>query len=168
MLTNNTPGVSFQAADLVKNLLLSAFLEKPIQFQDDIYQRLWRTNIQERVANIDSLLGVSGVINHIYCNYNYAADSFLSRAEGPDRYISQYEKTILTFCHDGDENEEREEEEEEEGEEKTRRDSDKFLGIRLYARFHSFYEDRTKDTDDLENVHLEILQKLNDFSLSPW
>ena len=52
-------------------------------------------------------------------------------------------------------------------EEKTRRDSDKFLGIRLYARFHSFYEDRTKDTDDLENVHLDILQKLNDFSLSP-
>ena len=57
LLTNDTPGVSFQAGDLVKNLLLSAFLERPIQYQDEIYQRLWRTNIQEKTAHIDRLLG---------------------------------------------------------------------------------------------------------------
>ena len=57
LLANNTPGVSFHAADLVKNLLLSAFLEKPVQYQDEVYQRLWRINIQENILDIDEFLG---------------------------------------------------------------------------------------------------------------
>ena len=57
LLANDTPGVSFQAADLVKNLLLSAFLEKPVQYQDEVYQTLWRINIQESITDIDDFLG---------------------------------------------------------------------------------------------------------------
>ena len=57
LLANDSPGVSFQAADLVKNLLLSAFLEKPVQYQDEVYQRLWRVNIQEKIPDIDDFLG---------------------------------------------------------------------------------------------------------------
>ena len=57
LLANNTPGVSFHAADLVKNLPLSAFLEKPVQYQDEVYQRLWRINIQENILDIDEFLG---------------------------------------------------------------------------------------------------------------
>ena len=57
LLANDTPGVSFQAADLVKNLLLSAFLEKPVQYQDELYHRLWRINIQQNIPDIDAFLG---------------------------------------------------------------------------------------------------------------
>ena len=57
LLANDTPGLSFHAADLVKNLLLSAFLEKTVQYQDEVYQRLWRINIQENIPDIDDFLG---------------------------------------------------------------------------------------------------------------
>ena len=40
LLSNDNPGVDFRAGDLVKNLLLSAFLEKSVSFQDEVYQKL--------------------------------------------------------------------------------------------------------------------------------
>ena len=65
---------------------------------------------------------------------------------------------------DADEDEELEAEvKEETNSEKP--DIDKFWGIRLYARFHSYYENKTKTVDNLEDAHLEILEKINDFSL---
>ena len=47
LLTNDNPGVDFRAGDLVKNLLLAAFLEKSVQFQDEIYRKLWTPKMQK-------------------------------------------------------------------------------------------------------------------------
>ena len=47
LLTNDTPGVSFRAGDLIKNLLLSVFLEKSVSFQDEVYNKFWSRRMQE-------------------------------------------------------------------------------------------------------------------------
>ena len=46
LLANDTPGVDFRAGDLIKNLLLSVFLEKDISFQDELYRTLWSRRVQ--------------------------------------------------------------------------------------------------------------------------
>ena len=46
LLANDTPGVDFRAGDLIKNLLLSVFLEKDITFQDELYRTLWSRRVQ--------------------------------------------------------------------------------------------------------------------------
>ena len=46
LLANDTPGVDFRAGDLIKNLLLSVFLEKDITFQDEVYRTLWSPRVQ--------------------------------------------------------------------------------------------------------------------------
>ena len=56
LLTNDTPGVSFRAGDLVKNLLLSVFLEKSVSFQDEVYNKFWSQKMQELMGT-DSFLG---------------------------------------------------------------------------------------------------------------
>ena len=47
LLANDTPGVSFRAGDLIKNLLLSVFLEKSVSFQDEVYNKFWSRRMQE-------------------------------------------------------------------------------------------------------------------------
>ena len=80
------------------------------------------------------------------------------------------------MCQTGDENNEEQEDEDEDNEnhgdhedddrkEMEKDTKEKFFGIRLYARFHSYYEGKTKNNDSLEGIHLKILEKLNDFSL---
>ena len=97
-------------------------------------------------------------------------ERFLSREEGSNRSLSDYEKSILTVCQGSGESEEDPEDENEDEQtgdtnnSPNNKPTDKFGGIRLYARFHSFYENQTKDTGSLEDVHLKILEKLNEFS----
>merc|ERR1712062_204068 len=100
-------------------------------------------------------------------------EHFLSREEDSDRSLSDYEKSILTFCRgSGDEEEDPEDDDDDDDEQigdaknpSSNKPADKFGGIRLYARFHSFYENKTKGSESLEEIHLELLEKLNDFSL---
>ena len=96
-------------------------------------------------------------------------ERFLSREEGSNRSISDYEKSILTFCLGGGDSQDDDDDDDNEknGDTKTcpsNEPTDKFGGIRLYARFHSYYEHKTSGSDSLEDVHLKILEKLNDFS----
>ena len=80
--------------------------------------------------------------------------------------MSDYEKTILSMCKSDDSDDDEDlEEKKEKTETNSEKPIDKFWGIRLYARFHSYYESKTKNVDNLEEAHLEILKKLNEFSL---
>ena len=97
-------------------------------------------------------------------------ERFLSREEAGNRSVSDYEKSILTMCRgDGDNEEDPGDDDDDPKNEDTQNYSsnnqtDKFYGIRLYARFHSYYENKTKGSDSFEDVHMKILEKLNDFS----
>ena len=51
LLMNNAPGVDFRAGDLVKNLLLSAFIEQSVASQDELYSRLWTPELQRCIHN---------------------------------------------------------------------------------------------------------------------
>lgn len=93
-------------------------------------------------------------------------DRFLNKEEGSNRTLSDYEKTILSMCKTDDSDDDEDlKEEKEKMETNSEKPIDKFWGIRLYARFHSYYESKTKTADNLEEAHLEILEKLNEFSL---
>ena len=51
LLANDTPGVDFKAGVLIKNLLLSVFLEKSVEFQDDIYRQMWPVSLQQQLES---------------------------------------------------------------------------------------------------------------------
>ena len=51
LLYNNTPGVNFNAADLVKNLLMSVFIEKSMEEQESLYACQWVHPIQKIIGH---------------------------------------------------------------------------------------------------------------------
>ena len=57
LLSNDTPGVKFRAGDLVKNLLISVFIERPMDFQEEIFANKWTQPIQKPVGqHLDEFL----------------------------------------------------------------------------------------------------------------
>lgn len=85
LLMNNTPGVVFDAWDLAKNLLLSAFMERGMDEQEKILdQRWWRwvAPLMLKKVNLDKLL-----------------TAFLDSEEECSRHIGKYEKSILDMVN---------------------------------------------------------------------
>ena len=62
LLANDTPGVSFRAGDLIKNLLLSVFLEKSVSVQDEVYNKFWSQKMQELMGT-DYFIGEIDFLN---------------------------------------------------------------------------------------------------------
>ena len=72
LLANDTPGVDFKAGVLIKNLLLSVFLEKSVEFQDDIYRQMWPVSLQQQLESnnfIGNLICTINKINPIIQTY---------------------------------------------------------------------------------------------------
>ena len=47
--------------------------------------------------------------------------------------------------------------------EETSKEDDKYAGLYLYARFHSYYHSLLAEDSDLESVHFKILEDLRLF-----
>mmetsp|Transcript_8514 Transcript_8514/g.13817 ORF Transcript_8514/g.13817 Transcript_8514/m.13817 type:complete len:462 (+) Transcript_8514:152-1537(+) len=56
MLFNPTPGVDFQAIDLVRNLLLAQYLDRELEFQDAMYIEKWAVPLETNGPITDKLL----------------------------------------------------------------------------------------------------------------
>ena len=104
LLMNDTPGVDFKAGDLVKNLLLSVFLEKSVSYQDQVYQRLWTPTLQ-KLSRDDAFLtafllhkendiSVSDEKKNRYNMYGAEGDEKLSGLQLYGRFQTMYEKTV--------------------------------------------------------------------------
>jgi len=155
LLCNNTPGVKFRAGDLVKNLLMSAFIEKPMPVQEMLYADKWIQPIQNHVLDLDDFLKT------FLKKENFKE---VLNENSSERYISKYEKQILAMINTAGTDDDSDEDEPAKDENIT---ADKFSGIRLYARFQSYYDSYLQDTDptpqDLETVHISILDKMRRF-----
>jgi len=100
LLTNDNPGVDFRAGDLVKNLLLAAFLEKSVQFQDEIYRQLWTPKMQKLLFSnqltekfLDSVENVGSVEES---PYDVNGDSDLDGLRIYGRFQAYYENVVKT------------------------------------------------------------------------
>ena len=104
LLMNDTPGVDFKAGDLVKNLLLSVFLEKSVSYQDQVYQRLWTPSLQ-KLSRDDAFLTafllhkendifVSEEKKNRYNMYGAEGDEKLSGLQLYGRFQTMYEKIV--------------------------------------------------------------------------
>jgi len=157
LLTNNTPGIVFDAWDLAKNLLLSAYMERDLEEQEEILnQKWWRwvSPLMARETNLDHLLSV-----------------FLGSREEEKRYVGKYERSILQIVNATSEESNEEEEEiveDSERREKEKNGREKFSGVLLYSRFQSYCEGRaTKESSKkLEEIHTSIIVDLEEFSQS--
>jgi hypothetical protein len=57
MLENANPGLNFRAADLVRNLMLSCYMDKPIQLQEKVLREFWLEPFERKVgSNMDTVL----------------------------------------------------------------------------------------------------------------
>ena len=90
LLCNNTPGVKFRAGDLVKNLLMSAFIEKPMPVQEKLYADKWIQPIQNHVSDLDDFLKA------FLKEENFKE---VLNENSSERYISKYEKQILAMIN---------------------------------------------------------------------
>ena len=70
LLFNPTPGLKFIASDLIRNLLLSPFMNRQFDEQEMIYEQLWLKKIELRLggsnfmdAFIDDFLKSKGFDN---------------------------------------------------------------------------------------------------------
>ena len=155
LLCNNTPGVKFRAGDLVKNLLMSAFIEHPMQIQETLYEDKWIQPIQNHVNDLDDFLKTF---------LNEEKFKEVENENSSERYMSKYEKQILALINAAGTDDDSDEDEAAKDEDVI---GDKFSGIRLYSRFQSYYESFLQGTDltpqDLETVHMLILDKLKTF-----
>merc|ERR1719341_1734137 len=99
LLMNNNPGIVFDAWDLAKNLLLSAYMERDMEEQEEILNEKWwrwASPLIARQVNLDQLLS-----------------AFLDSREEEDRYIGKYERSILQIANATSEESDDEEDEEE-------------------------------------------------------
>jgi len=158
LLCNNTPGIKFNAGDLVKNLLISAFIEKPMEFQETLFSSNWIQPIQKEVKDhLDDFL------DNFLFKENFK--DVLMKDENSTRYMSAYEKQILDLLNAHNDDEDTDDDEKEISDINV----DKFSGIRLYGRFHSYYDAHLHGTDptpqDLESIHFSILNDLKKFAI---
>jgi len=160
LLANNTPGVVFDAGDLVKNMLLSVFIEKPIEDQEKIFSKKWTNPIQLPLGRkLDHFLSL------FLDEKNFKDIRF--QDENYQRHTSAYEKQILALIKPYMEDESEEEEEEDQKDPMHQKEKgDKYYGICLYSRFHSYYDSHlhhNESMDDLVTVHFNILDKLDSY-----
>merc|ERR1711915_946536 len=150
LLYNDTPGVNFNAADLVKNLLMSVFIEKSMEEQECLYACQW-------VHPIQKIIGHDALDNFLH-RFLEQKDfkEILTDDDYSQRHIGNYEKQILTLINSMKEDDSSGEEEEKIG-------TKNFFGIRLYSRFQSYYDFHLQKESDIEQVHLTLLSQLQDF-----
>ena len=67
LLANDAPGVDFQAGVLIKNLLLSVFLEKSVEVQDNIYRQMWPVSLQQQLES-NTFIGEE-ILQSFYVDY---------------------------------------------------------------------------------------------------
>ena len=83
ILYNSTPGVDFSAIDLVRNLLLSGYMDKPLAVQEKVLKEQWLEPL-EIPHKADKL-------REILAKY---VDQIVA-AGGKDRHVGLFEQCIL-------------------------------------------------------------------------
>ena len=57
MIYNPTPGLNFRASDLVRNLILASYMEKPLSEQELLYREHWFLPIESHLGpRMDEML----------------------------------------------------------------------------------------------------------------
>ena len=161
------PGVSFRAADLVRNYVMADHVELALEEQEEVYRRVWLAGLEERAppGGLDEALDIfMSTVGFPACD--------LEAADTGDRFVSEFETTVrktrqikLLMAQD---------ELELNGESNPKVDtsasSENFRGIELYARFYSYIQHleqdnaRGKDPKGVRSLAVHIfLESFSDY-----
>ena len=126
----------FRAGDLIKNLLLSVFLERSVRFQDEVYTKFWSRKMQR-------LMGTDYFIGKFY-TMNFA--TIYLKIVTLEMFLSQHDESVTS------------------PEQVETFTDDRLTGLQLYGKFHGYYESLSREEPNLETVHVKIIKQLEKFA----
>jgi hypothetical protein len=163
------PGVSFRAADLVRNFVMAEHVELAVEEQEEVYRHVWL----EGVEGLASPGGLDAELDRFLVSVGFPAWEL--NDDTCDRFVSEFESSVqrvlkikFSMAEDAMEPDE---EDEVVVSEKARGDigliRDKLSGIALYARFCSYiqqFEQKTFSHQKLADVSSKSVDNfLKDF-----
>ena len=88
LLYNPTPGVNFRPSDLVRNLLLSSFMNRDLEYQEEQYRKNWLDPIESKLPKDDNTAFDKLLLTFL--------DEFASvKSDDGQRYVGTFESKLL-------------------------------------------------------------------------